>query len=92
MATTQYIGARYAPMFASPIEWDSTREYEPLTIVLYQGNSFTSRQAVPIGINIDNTDYWVETGNYNAQIEAYRKEVHDLEKRVEILEGMIING
>lgn len=73
MSVTQYIGARYVPLFADPIDWDNTRQYEPLTIVYYQGNSYTSKQAVPTGVDISNTDYWAITGNYNAQIEQYRR-------------------
>ena len=73
--TTQYIGSRYVPTFADPAEWDSTRTYEPLTVVLNKGNSYTSRQFVPVGVTLTDTDYWLETGNYNAQIEAYRQEV-----------------
>lgn len=75
MSVREYIGARYVPLFAEPIDWDNTRTYEPLTIVLYQGNSYTSRQHVPAGIEITDTRYWAETGNYNAQVEAYRTEV-----------------
>lgn len=71
----QYTGARYVPLFADPIEWDNKRAFDPLTIVLYQGNSFTTRQYTPTGIDISNEEFWVETGNYNAQIEAYRNEV-----------------
>lgn len=71
----QYVGARYVPVFADPLEWSDQREYEPLTIVTYQGDSYTSMQSVPVGVDIDNTAYWVQTGNYNAQIEAYRQEV-----------------
>lgn len=82
MTVTQYIGARYVPMFADPAEWDITRKYEPLTVVLYQGNSYTSRQAVPVGIDINNTDFWLETGNYNAQVEAYREEVRRFDGRI----------
>lgn len=74
MATKQYIGARYVPLFADPIDWDKTKTYEPLTIVYYQGNSYTSRQSVPEGVDITDTTYWALTGNYNAQIEQYRKE------------------
>lgn len=70
----QYIGARYVPLFADPAEWDNTKTYEPLTIVLHKGNSYTSRQYVPAGIDINNNEYWALTGNYNAQIEAYRAE------------------
>lgn len=69
----QYIGARYVPLFSDPAEWNNTQTYEPLTIVIHQGNSYTSRQYVPIGIDINNTEYWALTGNYNAQVEAYRK-------------------
>lgn len=77
MAVTQYIGSRYVPLFADPIEWSNQNTYEPLTIVLYQGNSFTSKQAVPRGVDITNEDFWAETGNYNAQIELYRRETAD---------------
>ena len=75
MATSQYIGARYVPLFADPVEWNAERTYEPLTIVLHEGNSYTSRQFVPQGIGIDNDNFWALTGNYNSQVEEYRKEV-----------------
>nr|DAS09548.1 MAG TPA: hypothetical protein [Bacteriophage sp.] len=78
----QYVGARYVPVFASPLEWSSTQGYEPLTIVAYQGNSYTSVQSVPAGIDIANTEYWAQTGNYNAQIEAYRQEVLTYDQRI----------
>lgn len=82
MATTQYIGSRYVPLFADPIDWDKSKTYEPLTIVTYQGNSYTSKQAVPSNIEITNTDYWALTGNYNAQIEEYRREVQTFDARI----------
>lgn len=74
MAVTQYIGSRYVPLFADPVEWSSENTYEPLTIVLHEGNSYTSKQAVPKGIAITNEEFWALTGNYNAQIELYRRE------------------
>ena len=70
-----YIGNRYVPVFADPVEWDNLRIYEPLTIVTYQGTSYTSKKAVPAGIALSNTEYWVATGNYNAQVEQYRQDV-----------------
>lgn len=83
----EYVGARYVPVFADPAEWDNTKEYEPLTIVLYQGNSYTSTQYVPAGVGINDTNaaganYWLQTGNYNAQVEAYRKEVREFDGRI----------
>ena len=82
MAVTQYIGARYVPLFANPLEWSADRTYEPLTIVLHEGNSYTSRQYIPVGIQIDNEDFWALTGNYNAQVEQYRQDVNLLKKRI----------
>lgn len=82
MAVTQYIGARYVPLFADPIEWDSSKTYEPLTIVYSGGNSYTSRQYVPAGIQIDDDAYWALTGNYNAQVEQYRTEVARHDERI----------
>lgn len=78
----QYVGARYVPVFADPLEWSDTIGYEPLTVVLHEGNSYTSRQSVPVGIDIGNATYWAETGNYNAQIEAYRREVLTYDGRI----------
>lgn len=81
MATRQYIGARYVPIFDG--DWDITKDYEPLVIVSYQGNSYTSRTFVPHGTAITNETYWALTGNYNAQVEAYRQEVEDYKQAVD---------
>lgn len=87
MSVREYIGARYVPLFASPLQWSSENTYEPLTIVQYQGNSYTSRQYVPTGIDILNESYWALTGNYNAQIEAYRAEVREYGGRITDVEN-----
>lgn len=79
-----YIGARYVPKFADPINWDKNKEYEPLTIVANGGNSYTSRKHVPAGsIEITNTEYWAMTGSFNQQVEQYRKEVQALQVEVQ---------
>lgn len=79
MAERQYIGARYVPkLFKNPNgtnDWLPGIPYETLTIVTFLGNSYTSRKPVPAGIDILNSEYWVLTGNYNAQIENYREDV-----------------
>lgn len=80
--TQQYIGARYVPVFAEPIEWDINKPYESLTIVTYQGNSYTSKCAVPGGTDITNERYWAKTGDYNAQVAEYRAAVGDLSTQV----------
>lgn len=82
MSVSQYIGARYVPLFAEPAEWNAERTYEPLTIVLHEGNSYTSKQFVPRGVDLDNDEFWALTGNYNSQVEQYRKEVKTFDGRI----------
>lgn len=79
---SQYVGARYVPKFAEPIDWDTERGYESLTIVTYKGESYTSKCPVPPGIDIKNERYWALTGAYNAQVEEYKNQVKDLSQQV----------
>lgn len=82
MATTQYIGARYVPLIYG--DWQANTTYEPLTIVLYNGSSYTSKKVVPpnIGTPDSNPTYWANTGNFNAQVEALRIQVQHLAEEV----------
>lgn len=72
----QYVGARYVPKVMGV--WNKALQYEALSIVTYEGNSFTSKIPVPPNIDISDGTYWVNTGNYNAQVEAYRTETAQL--------------
>lgn len=82
MATTQYIGARYVPKFfensaTNDSTWAANTAYEPLTIVTWNGNSYTSKKAVPSGVGTPsaNAEYWASTGMFNAQVETIREEL-----------------
>lgn len=79
---SQYVGSRYVPIFADPIEWDNHRSYESLTIVTHDGESYTSKCNVGPGIDITNERYWAKTGAYNAQVEQYKNAVKDLSSQV----------
>ncbi len=74
----QYVGARYVPKIMG--EWNKALQYEALSVVTYMGNSFTSKVPVPANVDITNGDYWVNTGNYNAQVTEYKEIV---EKEIE---------
>ena len=75
MAIRNYVGARYVPKFADPVEWQANTSYEAMVIVTYNNASYTSKVPVPptVGNPADNSNYWALTGNYNAQVEEYRK-------------------
>lgn len=85
MSVRQYIGARYVPKFFNNSAtgdgtWAANTAYEPLTIVTWNGNSYTSKKAVPasIGNPSSNSEYWASTGLYNAQVEVLREEVEEI--------------
>ena len=86
--TSMYIGARYVPIFADPVEWDDEREFEPLTIVIHDGSCYTSKCYVPKGAQLPpypegQTKYWVKTSDYNYQFADLKKTVLDLSRLVE---------
>lgn len=76
-----YVGNRYVPKIMG--EWNKQESYEGLSIVTNKGNSFTSKKRVPIGVELSNENYWVVTGNYNAQIENYRNDVKLVKENME---------
>lgn len=87
----EYTGMRYVPVFADPPEWSSANSYEPLEIVIHEGNSYTSKTFVPVGIDISNEGFWALTGNYNAQVEQYRQEVLKFDGRINDNAQAIVN-
>lgn len=86
MAVHQYIGARYVPKFYEnsngTSEWQGGVIYEPLTIVTYNGNSYTSKKPVPadVGNPSANTSYWVATGVFNEQLESVLEELQKVQQ------------
>lgn len=52
--------------YADPILWDITKQYPRNTVVVtVNGDGYLSTQPVPIGIDIDNEDYWTKIGNFS---------------------------
>lgn len=96
MATTQYIGARYVPLFyTNPNDgtnaWQAGVAYDPLTIVTDLNQSYTSKIPVPasVGRPSENPTYWIMTGAYSAQLEQYHQEVIAVQADVDDLQEEI---
>lgn len=89
----QYVGARYVPkFFENPDgswDWAAGFQYEPLTIVKYGENTYTSKKLVPdtIGSPNLNLDYWANTGNYNGYIQLINQEIQELQIRTNLLDS-----
>lgn len=80
----QYVGARYVPQFFNnpdgSWDWAQGFQYEPLTMVKYGENTYTSKMLVPstVGSPNLNPDYWANTGNYNGILTELEKNVNKL--------------
>lgn len=62
--------------FADPITWDITEQYTTLTVVVdSDGTAYLSKQPVPAGIAIDNTNYWLPIFNYDDNINDLRSTI-----------------
>lgn len=77
----QYIGMRYVPIIDG--DWSQSKAYEPLVVVVYNGNSYISKTYVPAGTLPTNETYWILAANYNAQVEQYRQEVREYQETVQ---------
>ena len=85
VGSVQYIGARYVPTFGrlgeDTWQWDEgAAAYEPLVVVQWQGDSYTSRKVVPAGTDILNEEYWANTGNFNGQLAQVYRRLRNLEE------------
>lgn len=51
--------------FADPITWNISSQYAKATVVIDNaGNAYLSKQAVPAGIQLNNSEYWQEIFNF----------------------------
>ena len=88
MPNNVYIGSRYVPIFDG--DWNSTKNYEGLTIVNYQGSSYTSKGPVAAGTLPTNTTYWALTGNYNGQISHLQQQIDDINDEIDDINNTTI--
>lgn len=94
MAIRQYIGARYVPKLfehEGSNDWVANIAYEPLTIVLRNGSSYTSKISVPATISTppeNDSEHWVLTGNYNAQMAQILITLGGYDERIDNVEEL----
>lgn len=81
MALKKFIGARYAPEFAGA--WSNTKQYAALSVVYANNRSYVSRKTVPAGTPISNTEFWIQSSDWNAQVAEYNLKVEGYNTNVE---------
>lgn len=62
------------------VPWDAGIAYRVFSIVEYQGTNYIALQDVPVGIMIDNTDYWQPANTVLQQINAISLAVENLQE------------
>ena len=91
LQTTTFKGARYLVKFHNPIEWADTESYEAIEAVQHNAFTYISKQPVPVGVQIDNTDFWLLWADPNAQMEELRQLVAGYVEDVDALEITVGN-
>lgn len=87
MALKVYIGARYTPKFEG--EWKANKEYAALSVVYYNNKSYVSRKTVPTGTAVTETEFWVESADWNAQVEQYNQNVAQYKTQVDTYQNSV---
>lgn len=89
--------------YADPIEWNITTQYEPNTIVRDTATDiiYLSKQPVPAGISVENTDYWLRVGDLsssahqideiNARLDQDEADIANLSTEIDTLETTVTN-
>lgn len=68
----------------SPVEpWDGTIAYKRYTLVEYNGDTYIALQDVPAGVLITDTSYWGQAQTIQAELNAIKSDVNDLEDEVD---------
>lgn len=75
--------------FAVPVEWSSQTAYEVNMIVFVGKRAYTAIQNVPVGTEITNTAYWVETGVPDIDVQALRDAIAAVAGAVDSLETTV---
>ena len=69
--------------YADPIQWDITKQYPRNTVVVtVNGDGYLSTQPVPIGVDIDNTDYWTKIGNFSELWGSIKLAITDVDEKL----------
>lgn len=72
--------------FADPIYWNITSQYPAHTVVMDEsGNGYLSRQPVPAGIPVTNSDYWQQIFDVSQITDDIVQEISDLRGQIAVI-------
>lgn len=74
--------------WADPPEWNITSMYRENLMVVYNNVGYLSRQPVPAGVPITNTDYWIPVLDVSAMYDIVLKKIEAVDAK---LDGYPVN-
>lgn len=79
---------------ADPLQWDITNQYEEFTIVYNQGKAYISLQPVPVGLGLNNAEYWLQLFDIDALFDSFKDAVsfHDDGVSITSTENRAVNS
>ncbi len=89
----KYVGMRYVPKFAEPMEWDSGRMYEPLTIVGHDGDTYVSKRYIAAGVDIGDEGCWARTSNKSVDLIEMQRVLEETASALNTrMENIVVSG
>lgn len=70
-------------------DWAADTSYKKNTVVVYNGTGYLSLKAVPAGIPVTNTEYWISIGAVTPESLGLVEEVEDIKSDIEDIQGEI---
>lgn len=67
--------------------WSATKSYTKWTIVTTENESYISLKDVPVGVDIENNDYWLKVADLDPRIAALETEITEINTLIEKLEN-----
>lgn len=67
--------------------WDITKQYPQWAFVTDNDSSYLALQPVPVGIPIDNADYWQKLADLDPRISGIIKSIDKMEKSIDKMEN-----
>lgn len=62
--------------------WDITKQYPKWALVSFKDSTYMSLQPVPVGVPLENEEYWIKLADLDPRIAGIIKDIADLDHRI----------
>ena len=69
--------------------WDITKQYPRWTIVTNEDTTWLSLQPVPVGIALENADYWQKLADLDPRIAGIISQLAEINNKIDVINGQL---